>query len=210
MTESPVGLPPAETALLESTARSMATAGATLGGNQRRHLAVLSRSLVDGGDGASTAPPSSNRPLEELTHRLATAPATIRPSWIQELEQTGIPSSTYVEVLGLVSRLIAVDTFAFALGTEPVPLPEAADDWPTGELDDEAVLDGGWVPTVGRASPPTALSLVPAELRAMLELHEVFYLSIPDMGDLDADRGLHRTQMELVAARTSLLNECFF
>ena len=37
-----------------------------------------------------------------------------------------------------------------------------------------------------------------------------FYLATGEMGELDVQRGLHRTQMELVAARTSLLNECFF
>ena len=71
-------------------------------------------------------------------------------------------------------------------------------------------MAGGWVPTVGPASPPSALSSVPDEHEAMHDLHAIFYLAVADMADLDADRGLHRTQMELVAARTSLLNECFF
>jgi len=30
------------------------------------------------------------------------------------------------------------------------------------------------------------------------------------MGLFDIQRGLHRTQMELVAARLSVLNECFY
>jgi AhpD family alkylhydroperoxidase len=36
----------------------------------------------------------------------------------------------------------------------------------------------------------------------------MLYRSCSGMGDLDADRGLHRTQMELVAARVSLLDDC--
>ena len=109
-----------------------------------------------------------------------------------------------------VARLQAVDTFLFALGSELAEFPVASEDCPTGEVASDAEVNRGWVPTVGPAPPPSALSAVPAEHRAMLDLHGVFYLSIPDMADLDAQRGLHRTQMELVAARTSLLNECFF
>jgi hypothetical protein len=44
----------------------------------------------------------------------------------------------------------------------------------------------------------------------MHQLQAAFYLATGEMGELDVQRGLHRTQMELVAARTSLLNECFF
>ena len=206
-----IEVPEAEAALLERTARSVTTAGATLSGSERRQLAQLSRSAADRRGGPDELdPPSSSEPLAEMAHRMTVSPATIREPWVRELERAGVPATTYVEVLGLVSRLTAVDTFAAALGIEPADLPEAGPDQPTDRVADDAALDGGWVPTVGPAIPPTALSLVPDEHEAMHDLHGVFYLSIPDMADLDADRGLHRTQMELVAARTSLLNECFF
>jgi len=208
MTATPIDIPAAEADLLGRAARSMTTAGATLTGRQRASLAARSRSLLATVDTAP--PPSSSQPLDELTHRLTVAPATIRQGFVREMENGGIPSSTYVEVLGLVARLTAIDTFAFGLGVDPAPLPPPTEDEATGELADDAAIDGGWVPTVGPAFPPTALSLVPGEHRAMLDLHNVFYLSIAGMADLDVDRGLHRTQMELVAARTSLLNECFF
>ncbi len=211
MTQPVVEIPAAERALLERTARSMATAGPTLSGGTRRSLAEASRAAAaDRAASTDPAPPSANDPLAEITHRITVAPADIRRSWVREQEQRGVSSANYVEILGLVARLTAIDTFTFGLGVEPVELPPAGGDDPTGRIADDAALDGGWVPTVGPASPPSALSLVPDEHEAMLDLHGVFYLSIPEMGDLDADRGLHRTEMELVAARTSLLNECFF
>ncbi|MEM9566194.1 MAG: hypothetical protein AAGA93_26475 [Actinomycetota bacterium] len=212
MTPAAVEIPPAEQALLERTARSMSAAGATLSGATRRSLAEASRSAAAERAAASeTTPPSANDPLAEITHRMTVAPAEIRRSWVREQEQRGVSSANYVEILGLVSRLTAIDTFTFGLGTAAVDLRPADDNSePTGRVADHATLSGGWVPTVGPASPPSALSLIPDEHEAMLDLHGVFYLSIPEMADLDADRGLHRTEMEFVAARTSLLNECFF
>ncbi len=211
MTSSPVAIPEAEAALLERTARSMVTAGATLTGAERRELAAASRRAAAArGTGEEPAAPPASRPLADIAHRMTVAPAAIREPWVQEHERNGVAASTYVEILGLVSRLTAVDTFAFGLGHEPVELPAAVDGEPTGRVAADASLHGGWVPTVGPASPPSALSLVPDEHEAMLDLHGVFYLSLAGMADLDADRGLHRTQMELTAARTSLLNECFF
>lgn len=109
-----------------------------------------------------------------------------------------------------MARLNAVDTFCFGVGQNLPELPASVTGEPTRAISSNASIDGGWVPTVGPAWPPTALSLVPGEHEAMHELHGAFYLTIEGMADLDAHRGLHRTQMELVAARTSLLNECFF
>lgn len=214
-----IAIPPAEAALLERTAWSMASAGATLTGEERRSLAVASRAAAEaaatdpGNDGLDRQADDAigeTAPLADVVRRLTAAPATIREDWVRSMEHAGVSASIYVEVLGIVARLQAVDTFSFALGNEPVELPEATDDPPTGRLSPDAAIAGGWVPTVGPASPPSALSSVPDEHEAMHDLHGVFYLSVPDMADLDADRGLHRTQMELVASRTSLLNECFF
>ena len=66
------------------------------------------------------------------------------------------------------------------------------------------------MPTVGVISPPTALQAVPTEAAVQEELHGALYLSYADMADLAAVRGLSRAQMELVAARVSYLNDCFF
>lgn len=99
---------------------------------------------------------------------------------------------------------------ALRFGAELPGLPDPVEGSPTGVVATEARVQGGWVPTVGPASPPNALTLVPSEHEAMHDLHGALYLSVEGMADLDADRGLHRTQMEFVAARTSLLNECFF
>ncbi|MDH4278333.1 MAG: hypothetical protein OEW83_09655 [Acidimicrobiia bacterium] len=204
-----------EAAAVDRVLSSTATPGATLTGAERHQVALWSRrAMADASNGCSiTASPDgevTGDGREWLVDRVTTAAATIRPTHIDQLDDAGLDAPTYVEIVGLVARLQAVDTFCFAIGAELPELPAPIDGPPTGIVADNAGLLGGWIPTVGPASPPNALTLLPDEHEAMHDLHGALYLSVEGMADLDADRGLHRTQMEFVAARTSLLNECFF
>ena len=52
--------------------------------------------------------------------------------------------------------------------------------------------------------------VVPAEAEAQDDLHGSMYLTQDQMSDPSFERGLTRAQMELVASRTSALNECFY
>ena len=62
----------------------------------------------------------------------------------------------------------------------------------------------------GPPSIPISLSAVPAEQAALEALHGSAYLTFQQMQDPAYVRGLSRAQMELVAARTSAINECFY
>lgn len=202
-------VPPAEARALDDTVNHICSPGATWTGAQRRAVAALTRRVAAGG----MAP--ADDVVGEIVARLALDAQSVRPAWIASVSERGVGPIDLVELLGVVSRMMAIDTFCFALGVDPWPLPEEPGDpcgatEPTGEVDPAATCDGGWLPTVGPAWPPNALSAVPGESRAMHHLHSALYLAAGQMGDLDVQRGLHRTQMELVAARTSLLNECFF
>lgn len=199
----PTGL---EAAAVRRTVSSISAAGARLTATQRRNAALRSRQLAS----TQATEPVDASALDDLVRQFTTAPQGVRPTWIAALAARGVDAVTYLEVLAVVARLRAIDTFCFALGVAPAELPPTGPGRPTGAIARDAAIDGGWAPTVGRASPPNALSAIPAEHQAMHDLHGAFYLSIADMVDLDADRGLHRTQMEFVAARTSLLNECFY
>lgn len=129
---------------------------------------------------------------------------------VDAIETAGIDRSTYVEIVGIVSRVAAIDTFDRGIGRSARPLPNAIEGYPSRETVTDARRRAGWVSTVGAIRPPTALTSVRREAADQEALHEVLYLSYGGMADLDVDRGLHRTQMELVAARVSLLNDCFF
>jgi hypothetical protein len=55
-----------------------------------------------------------------------------------------------------------------------------------------------------------ALSVVPAEARALQMLSASHYLPVEQIVDPTIRRSLDRTQMELIAARVSALNQCFY
>ena len=92
----------------------------------------------------------------------------------------------------------------------PEALPEPAPGEPTGDTDSRASPGPAWVPMVGGASIVGALSLVPREMAAQEELHGPLYLTYEEMADMGFRRGLDRRQLELVAGRTSAVNECFY
>jgi hypothetical protein len=201
-----VAMPDTHADLLAATALSIGESGPSLTGRQRVAIAAAARASMSG----ATPETLATEAMDELVRRLSVEAHTIRQDWIAELAAEGIDAYTYVEVLGIVARLSALDTFCFGLDADLVDLPVGSDDPPTGRVAREAAIEGGWVPTVGRAFPPTALTAVPSEHDAWEDVHNVLYLSMAEMRDLDVNKGLHRTQMELVAARTSLLNDCFF
>ena len=82
------------------------------------------------------------------------------------------------------------------------PSDDPADaDGPEADLYPEVAL----VPNIMQA-----LSLVPDEARALQRSSDAHYVEMQDLADPSARRDLDRLQIELVAARVSALNECFY
>ena len=175
-------------------------------GAERVEIAAVARAARREHDPPATSLPAAA--VEAATRLSADPHAT--DVWIAELDAQGLSALAYVEILGVVARLNAIDTFLFGIGQAEQPLPDPLPGRPSGETVPDARLNGGLVPTVGPASPPNGLSAVPGEAEALLDLHGVLYLSLSEMGDLHIDKDLSRAQLEFVAARTSLLNDCFF
>jgi hypothetical protein len=146
----------------------------------------------------------------EVVRTVASAPWTIRRPWVESLIAGGMKTHQYVEAVGVVARAVAIDSFLQSLGLDPEQLPTPEDATPTGALDERARRVRAWVPMVGGASITQALSLVPSENTALETLHGALYLKFEEMSDPDPGKDLTRAQMELVAARTSAINECFY
>jgi len=145
----------------------------------------------------------------EAASTVSAKPAAIRREWVNAIT-TDLGYPRYVEIVGIVSRLAAIDTFHVAIGTELEPLPEPEPGEPSRTEEPLARPGAAWVPMVGGASITQALSLVDAESTAQEDMHGPLYLTYEEMAELDFVRGLNRAQMELVAARTSAINECFY
>ena len=130
--------------------------------------------------------------------------------WVNDLTSSDLTMPAFVEIVGIVSRLAAADEFMRALGSAPQELPQPQPGDPSRETPPTARPGRAWVPMVGPASITMALSLVPAEAAAQKEIHGPLYMSYEQMSDYGFRRTLDRAQMELVAARVSAINECFY
>lgn len=193
--------------LIEREFQRLASAGTIWTGAERLAIADDARRAQAGEEPSGLLP----TPIEEATRRVAVDAAGIRGTDVAGWEAAGLDPFGFVEIIGIVSRLAAIDVTSFGLGRPLPSLPEAIDGQPSKEIADAAKITTGWAPTVGPASAPSALSALPAEHDAMFDLHGVLYASMDQMFDLQLSRnGLSRPQIELVAGRTSHLNECFY
>jgi hypothetical protein len=193
--------------LIERRWDALRSPGSSFDGIERVAIAASAR-------GESTTVVSDG--VAEAARRIHDEPATITREWLEALRHDGLSDAQYVEVIGVVAQVRALDTFEFGVERARRPLPEPAAGTPTPAEVADAAIEGGWVPTVGAAAPMTVLSLAPAEHRAMVDISEVFYLAPRGgdgftMGNQHVVRdGLTRSQIEFVASRTSLINDCFF
>ena len=139
--------------------------------------------------------------------------------------EQGLTDGQYVELVGTVTSLVSTDSFCWALGVTPHVLPDpvagVVSKYRPGNLDVdtafvpmlEADLRGTpdedlWPPT-GAPNVYRALSLVPDETRSFLSLSSAHYLGGPGVVATEGS-ALTGPQMELLAARVSALNECFY
>ncbi len=166
-------------------------------------------------------------PLVELAHRIRTDPARLSRSWFEDVTAAGVCEGPYVEAVGIVAIVAGMDSFCRALGRPPYPLPEPVPGDPSGHRPANAKPGPGWVSTLAPEHATgeeadlysnatfvpyirRALSLVPADTRALQSMMSSHYVRIEDVLNPSVGRDLDRMQMELVAARLSALNECFY
>jgi alkylhydroperoxidase family enzyme len=164
----------------------------------------------------------------DAAHRLRTDPGRLSRAWYEHLRADGLGEGAYVEAVAVVAMTAGADAFARALGAAPFALPEPGAGAPSHYRPAAARPHGAWVATVaagdadgdeadlygGAPLAPniaTALSLVPNEARMLARLAAVHYMPIEHVPDPTFCRGaLDRPQTELVAARVSALNQCFY
>ena len=189
---------------------------------------ALSPNAVNGthdGDGLDALPARA----VDAVHRIVTDQSRLSAAWVASLAEDGITDGHYVELLGVVVSVFSIDAFHSALGLLPEPLPEPESGQPSGYRPSGLSEGEAWVSMLGASNrsdaerdlfPPLpqvpnvlrAMSLVPDAVRSLDEQSGAYYLPVLDVADPSAggDRAISRQQIELLAGRISLLNECFY
>lgn len=187
---------------------AIATPGSFFTGAERMAFAEharIARGLVEG--------ESNLVPIVASTvARVATEAMTTRAHDVAAWEQDGRDVIAYVELVSVVALICSIDSYRLGLGAPLDPLPAPVPGDPVPAVNAEAVKSNSWVPTVGVALAPTAMSALPNAGATKRPLAAAWYLTdqFVHKYDVEPGRELTRPQMELVAARTSYLNECFF
>jgi hypothetical protein len=164
----------------------------------------------------------------EIVHRIRTDPARLTRRWFEGVIEAGLTPEQYVEIVSVVAHTVALDTFAQGVGVPPLPLPRPANGIPARHRPPGARPGAAWVPWIEAADtteaeagvyplgrPPAnihkAMSLVPSEVKSFFDLCEQHYLGPFEMRDFGREfRAITHAQIELLAARVSALNRCFY
>jgi hypothetical protein len=180
-------------------------------------------------DGAHDSVSDLSDTIVEVIHRVITDPGRLTKTWFDGIMLQGLSVEQYVEVLGTMVNVLSIDEFCRALDIPLNALPEPEAGEPSRYRPENIKEDGegAWVPILANmieSGPESdlwdgrtgyvirALSLVPDEVRYMLDLLEVHYIDNRQIWNVTGSpRGtLSRRQMEIVAARVSALNGCFY
>lgn len=199
-------VPDRVTQVFDATWADIAAPGHAWTGAEKVAIASSARAGRLRGGPATNAPSSA----AAVAHRLGAGPAIVTERWArQAIEELG--EVAYIELVGIVSMLAAVDTYLALLGRDPAELPKPVpgDPVPLGEVT-ALKHRSGWVATAGPRGPHHALSGVPSIQAAVNRLLDRLYIDRDDIGSLGPVRGLSRQQVELVVLAVSHGNECFY
>lgn len=189
----------------------------------RKRKEALSPNAVKGNHDSTNSLPEA---AVEVIHRVVTDPGRLSNAWFEQVMDGGLEDTQYVEIISVVVTVVSIDTFCRGIGVPPHPLPTPLDGEPSRFRPKSAKLEGARVPMIanGLAEGPEAdlyregnypnvgraLSLVPDEVRGLVDLMTAQYFPVYQVSDLRLHRSITRAQMELVAGRVSALNQCFY
>lgn len=223
--------------LHERELETMSKTGTWWRAGERHDIALSARAArVAAGTQAAAAEAATvmTAPAPALTvaRELADGGAAIDADWYAARRAEGLGEEEYVETVGVVARLAQLDVFARAIGLPPAPLAApAANDEPPSERPAEAIDEGFYTASIpaGEAGGDTgrriygtdyknaanilrSLSLVPAEARRLNIIAGAQYMTLQNLLDFGYSPfpTLSRPQLELVAAKVSAINQCFY
>jgi alkylhydroperoxidase family enzyme len=190
----------------------------------RRRKAALSPYTVEGAHHSLGTLPDA---VVEVIHRVRTDAGRLTETWLNATLASGLTDAEYVEIVGIVATTAALDTFNLAMGLPPAELPAAIPGEPSRRRPKGARKQIAWVPTVapddmtpddvnpypefGAVHIQQALSLVPETVIQFFDLDVALYLRQEWIRDFSREyRALSHTQLELIAAKASVMNGCYY
>ncbi len=148
----------------------------------------------------------------EVVRRIASDPGRLTRTWANQMIEA-LGEETYTELVGVTAIAMVLDRFNTAMGVAAHSLPPAQHGDPTQVRPDGVGDIGAWVSQDlddTQANVRRSLSLVPVTNQAWRSLADSHYSRGAQFLSLHWDRALSRPQVELVAARTTALNQCFY
>lgn len=199
---------PAIESAISAALSAIASPGSFFTGVERIAFAEHARAARGLGEASSRLPPV----VADAVARVAAEAMTSRREHVQAWQQDGRDVLAYVELVSVVAQITGIDSYRFALGNDLDALPPPIPGEVVAVVHPDAKKMNAWVPTVGIALAPTSLSALPNEKATKQALATAWYIPDDVVHKYAEEPGLEltRPQMELVAARTSWLNECFF
>lgn len=175
----------------------------------QQRKAALSPNAVEGQHEATDDLPAA---AVEVLHRTASDPGRLTRRWADE-QIAALGEEVYTELVGVAAIAATVDTFGRAMGLGEAEIPAAVAGEPARVRPDDVGDIGAWVsqttgPTVANVS--RTLSLVPETNAIWRDLVTTHYARGPEFMNMSWEFPLSRPQAELVATRTTGLNECFY
>ena len=190
----------------------------------RERKAALSPYAATGTHTAATDLPDV---LVDVIHRIRTDTERLTRRFYDTALAGGLSDAEYVETVGVMATVIAIDSFCDAMGLPRHALPAPVAGEPRRQRP-AGVKDGlAWVPTLApedvseaeagmydglaAVNIHRALSLVPEEVVGFFDLDAVHYLPDSLLRDFGTEyRALTHAQIEFLAARVSAINQCVY
>jgi hypothetical protein len=189
---------------------------------------AISPNAVEGDHDAQSELPKE---AIDAIHRITKDSGRLTRSWHENLLTAEFTAGHYVEIVSIIGHLLLIDTLYRGLGLDEIHLSSTDTTAPNRDIPPEAKLQMAWVPTVSprdatgqlaaewfpdgeKAFIPhvtQSMSMVVAESLSFKRISAPFYLDTAQVGDITQSApGLLRPQVELIAARVSAMNECFY
>lgn len=207
--------------------RQVTAPGASFDGAERRAIAATALGAMDDAEPLPpwVSPTQAGRKMAggdvlsdvviDSVYRIARHAASLTEDWYGSIIERGLNPVAYVEIVGVVAAVAAVDGFSRAAGVQRPVLPSSMAGAPHHRHPVVEAATLNWVPVAAPADRVAAvvqgLSAAPDERNNVMRLAAAQYIPFDEMGDLGWNRGtLSRGEMELVAARLSAARQCFY